>query len=96
MGWKQRDWYLGEWTTFGGPLFDRNGNVGPTVWVNGEVVGGWAQQATGAVVYELLQPVDAATRREIDAAAEQLRNTIGDARVTPRFPTPLQKELGSR
>jgi hypothetical protein len=96
MGWKQRDWYLGEWTTFGGPLFDRNGNVGPTVWVNGEVVGGWTQQPTGGIVYELLQPVDSTTRRQIAAAAEQLRSAIGDARVTPRFPTPLQKELGSR
>jgi hypothetical protein len=29
MGWKQRDWYLGEHAE---ALFDRNGNAGPTVW----------------------------------------------------------------
>ena len=69
MGWKQREWYLGEWAAFGGPLFDTNGNVGPTVWANGEVVGGWAQRRDGRVVHELLRPVDPATRRAIDDAA---------------------------
>ena len=93
MGWKHREWYLGEWNTFGGPLFDKNGNAGPTVWVNGEVVGSWAQRPDGSVVYELLQPVDSASRREIETTAEQLRVVIGAARVTPRFPTPLQKSL---
>lgn len=93
MGWKHRDWYLGQWTTFGGPLFDKNGNIGPTVWVNGEVVGSWAQRADGSVAYHLLNPVDGGSRRAIDEAAERLRVVIGDARITPRFPTPLQKSL---
>lgn len=93
MGWKQRDWYLGEWATFGGPLFDTNGNAGPTVWVNGEAIGAWAQRADGSVVHELLRPVDGATRRKIAVAADELRAVIGDARVTPRFPAPLQKSL---
>ena len=54
MGWKERDWYLGD---HGPALFDRNGNAGPTVWVDGRIVGGWAQRATGEVVYELLEDV---------------------------------------
>ena len=29
MGWKRREWYLGEHAS---ALFDRNGNAGPTVW----------------------------------------------------------------
>ncbi|MDP2291774.1 MAG: winged helix DNA-binding domain-containing protein [Actinomycetota bacterium] len=95
MGWKQREWYLGEWAAFGGPLFDTNGNVGPTVWVNGEVVGGWAQRRDGRVVHELLRPVGPATRRAIDDAAQQTQALIGDARVSPRFPTPLQKALAA-
>lgn len=95
MGWKQRDWYLGEWSAFGGPLFDTNGNVGPTVWVNGEVVGGWAQRRDGRVVHELLRAVDPTTRRAIDAATERTQALIGDARVSPRFPTPLQKALAA-
>ena len=36
MGWKERDWFLGEHAE---PLFDRNGNAGPTVWRDGRVVG---------------------------------------------------------
>ena len=28
-----------------GPLFDRNGNAGPTVWVGGRAVGAWSQRA---------------------------------------------------
>jgi hypothetical protein len=93
MGWKQREWYLGEWTAFGGPLFDKNGNIGPTVWVNGEVVGSWAQRSDGSVVFEVLRPVDRGVRREIESECEALRAVIGDARVTPRFPSPLQKSL---
>ncbi|MGB8861779.1 MAG: winged helix DNA-binding domain-containing protein [Ilumatobacteraceae bacterium] len=93
MGWKQREWYLGEWSAFGGPLFDRNGNVGPTVWANGKVVGGWAQRKDGSIVHELLGPVDRSTQRAVVEAAERLRAVIGDARITPRFPTPLQKSL---
>ena len=93
MGWKERSWCFGEHTTFGGPLFDRNGNVGPTVWADGRVVGAWAQRKGGAVVYELVQPVDARAKKAIADAADQLRATIGDARVTPRFPAPLQKSL---
>ncbi|WP_420823326.1 winged helix DNA-binding domain-containing protein, partial [Streptomyces fulvoviolaceus] len=40
MGWQQRDWYLAP--DLRPLLFDGSGNVGPTVWWNGRVVGGWA------------------------------------------------------
>ena len=30
-------------------LFDRSGNIGPTVWCDGRIVGGWAQRADGEV-----------------------------------------------
>jgi hypothetical protein len=90
MGWKQRDWYLGG---HGPRLFDRNGNAGPTVVVDGAVVGGWAQLAGGRVVTELLQPVDAAVRRRVAAAADELSAWFAGARVTPRFRTPLQSRL---
>ncbi len=92
MGWKQRDWYLGG---HGPRLFDRNGNAGPTVFVDGAVVGGWAQLADGRVVTELLQPVSAAMRRRIAAAADGLTEWFAGVRVTPRFPTPLQTHLAS-
>ena len=93
MGWKGRSWYLGDHTTFGGPLFDRNGNVGPTVWSGGRVIGGWAQTADARVVYELLEAVDRATSKAVATAAERLAALLDGVRVTPRFPTPLQRLL---
>ena len=92
MGWKQREWYLGGHEP---RLFDRNGNAGPTVLVDGAVVGGWGQLAGGRVVTQLLQPVDAAVRRRVAAAADELSAWFDGVRVTPRFPTPLQTQLAS-
>lgn len=54
MGWKERDWYLGAHRDV---LFDPAGNAGPTIWVNGRIVGGWAPRANGEVVTKLLEPV---------------------------------------
>ncbi len=90
MGWKERAWYLGA---HGPALFDRNGNAGPTVWVDGRVVGGWAQRATGEVVYELLERVGRSSTTAITRAAADLQAWLGAVRVKPRFPSPLQKQL---
>jgi len=92
MGWKERDWYLGA---YGPALFDTNGNAGPTVWVDGRVVGGWAQRRSGEVVVELLEDVGAEAGQAIAAEAERLTAWLGDVRVTPRFPTPMQRRLAS-
>ena len=40
----ERDWYLGPHKA---ALFDRNGNIGPTIWWDGRIVGGWAQRRDG-------------------------------------------------
>jgi len=93
MGWKERTWYLGEHAA---GLFDHNGNAGPTVWVNGRVVGGWNQTDGGEVAVELLEPVDAWTRKRIDAERERLRGWLGDVRIKLRFPTPLARRLAMR
>ncbi len=93
MGWKQRAWYLGDYAS---ELFDRNGNAGPTVWANGRVVGGWGQTSEGEVVVELLDRVDARTRKTIDAERDRLRDWLGDVRIRTRFPTPIEKRLASR
>jgi hypothetical protein len=90
MGWKERGWYLGDYTN---ALFDRNGNAGPTVWSNGRVVGGWAQQPDGRVVLELLEPVNGKARAMIDAKATELTEWLDGVVVTPRFRTPLEKRL---
>jgi hypothetical protein len=92
MGWQQRDWYLGG---HAGALFDRSGNAGPTVWCDGRVVGGWAQRKTGEVVFRLLEDVGADAAAAIETEAARLTEWIGAVRVTPRFPTPLQRELAA-
>ncbi|MFE2263823.1 winged helix DNA-binding domain-containing protein [Streptomyces griseosporeus] len=95
MGWQERDWYLAP--ELRGALFDRSGNVGPTVWWDGRVVGGWAQRPDGEIVWRLLDR--AGVGREAEAAvaaeAERLRGWVGTTRVTPRFRTPLEKELSA-
>lgn len=93
MGWKARGWYLGPHR---GPLFDRNGNAGPTVWVGGRAVGAWSQREGGEVVTGLLEPVDVDTVERIGAAAKRLTAWMDGTRVIPRFPTPLDRELAGR
>jgi hypothetical protein len=91
MGWKRREWYLGAQAE---ELFDRNGNAGPTIWVDGRVVGGWAQSSDGTFGTRLLERVDRRTARAIEAERRALQAWVGDVRVRPRFRTPLERELG--
>lgn len=90
MGWQQRDWFLGAHRE---ALFDRTGNIGPTVWCDGRVVGGWAQRGDGSIALRLLEDVGAAATAAVHAQAEQLATWIGPVRITPRFRTPLEREL---
>jgi hypothetical protein len=90
MGWQIRDWYLGGHKS---ALFDRNGNAGPTVWVEGRIVGGWAMRANGEVVTRLLEDVGRGAARAVEAEAARLTRWIGAAPAVARFPTPLATEL---
>ena len=91
MGWKQRGFYLDP--AHVPLLFDRNGNGGPTAWVDGRIVGGWAQRRDGTVVLRLLVDVGAENRVALERAAAELELFLGEVRFTPRFPAPLQAEL---
>lgn len=91
MGWAGRDWYLGSHRA---ALFDTSGNAGPTIWLDGRIIGGWAQRRSGEIVPRLLEDVGAETRQAIDAEAARLEAWLGPTRVTGSFPTPL--ELGLR
>ncbi|MET9536328.1 winged helix DNA-binding domain-containing protein [Streptomyces sp. NPDC006553] len=93
MGWQARDWYLDP--EHRAALYDRSGNIGPTVWWDGRIVGGWAQRPDGEIVHRLLTDVGTAAVRAIGAESERLAGWIGDVRVTPRFRTPLERELGA-
>jgi len=90
MGWQTRDWYLGGHKK---ALFDRNGNAGPTVWVDGRIVGGWAMRASGEVVTRLLEDVGRGAARSVEAEAARLTAMIETAPPVARFPTPLSTEL---
>ena len=90
MGWTQREWYLGEHKA---ACFDRNGNIGPTVWCDGRIVGGWGQRKGGEVVTRLLEDIGRSAARAVDEKAARLQEWLGDVRITPRFRTPLEQEL---
>src|SRR5215469_13654234 len=90
MGWQSREWFLGD---HGPVLFDRTGNIGPSVWWEGRIVGGWAQRATGEIVYRLLEDIGSDAAAAVSAEAVRLEAWLGPARVTPRFRTPLERSL---
>jgi Winged helix DNA-binding domain len=92
MGWSGRGWYLGD---HGPTLFDRNGNAGPTVWWDGRIVGGWASRKDGEIAVRLLEDVGADAAAAVEAAAGGLADWLGPVRVTPRFRTPLERDLSA-
>jgi hypothetical protein len=95
MGWQQRAWFLGE---HGPLLFDQTGNVGPTLWWDGRIVGGWAQDRGGEIVCRFLEDAGSAAVAAADAAAQRLAATLGGTRLAPRTrgPTWLEQELAGR
>jgi winged helix DNA-binding protein len=92
MGWARREWYLGEHRS---ALFDRTGNIGPSVWWGGRIVGGWAHRPDGEIVYRILQDVGRDAEAAIEAERTRLQGWLGDLRVTPKFRTPLEKQLAT-
>ena len=90
MGYKEREWFLGP---HGAQLFDRNGNAGPTIWVDGRVVGAWTQMADGRIVTELLEDVDRRGQTLLSRERERLEAWFGDVRIVPRFRAPVERHL---
>jgi DNA glycosylase AlkZ-like len=78
MGWTDRDWYLGEYRA---ALFDTVGNAGPTIWVDGRIVGGWWQRDDGEIAVSLLEDVGAEARQAIDHEAARLADWIAPAKL---------------
>jgi Winged helix DNA-binding domain len=92
MGWKERAFYLGPHERV---LFDSVGNAGPTVWWDGRVVGGWSQRRGGEIAFRLLEDVGAEAVAAIEAEAARTAAWIGDARFSPTFLPPFQREIGN-
>ncbi|WP_026877888.1 winged helix DNA-binding domain-containing protein [Jiangella gansuensis] len=91
MGWQERDWFLGPHRE---ELFDRNGNIGPTVWWNGRIVGGWGMRE-GDIVWELLEDVGAEAAAAVETAAADLHGRLESASIIPSFRTPLERRLST-
>lgn len=90
MGWKQRDWYLPSTSL---EVFDSAGNGGPSLWVDGRVVGAWAQTKEGTIHTHYFERVASARRREIDQRIDELKSWIGATRFTVRFPGDIHARL---
>jgi hypothetical protein len=82
MGWKDRAWYVDD----GDPRLFAGGNAGPSVWVNGQVVGAWVPRADGELVLDLFADVDARSRRRVETRRRDLRTWLGDVRFRSRVP----------
>ena len=91
MGWKQRDFYLD--TEYLEPMFDRFGNIGPSIWADGRIVGGWIQRDDASITTELFVPLPKGSQRLLDDAIDQVQGAVGDVVVKPRFPARMQKAL---
>ncbi|MCW2829751.1 MAG: winged helix DNA-binding protein [Aeromicrobium sp.] len=81
MGWKHRDFVLGAHRE---RVFDTTGNAGPTIWVDGRVVGGWAQRDDGEVAVRVLDDVGTEVLCRIDGRAAELTQVLGDVRLKAR------------
>ncbi|WP_309134097.1 DNA glycosylase AlkZ-like family protein [Cellulomonas sp.] len=92
MGWRHRDPFVGEHRE---QVYDRNGNAGPTVWVDGRVVGGWVQRPDGEVAVELFEDVGRAAADAVAERAAALTVQLADVRLTARARgwTPVEKRL---
>ncbi len=90
MGWSERSWYLGPHAA---ALMDASGNIGPTVWCDGRVIGGWACRPGGEVAWRLLDDAGRDTADAVAGAAAGLAAWLDGTQVVPRFRTPLEREL---
>ncbi|MEV1293503.1 winged helix DNA-binding domain-containing protein [Pseudonocardia sp. NPDC049635] len=93
MGWKARDWYLEP--AAARLLFDRNGNGGPAIWVDGRIVGSWVQRPDGTIATRICVDPGPGTAAlaGIEAAATRIRELLGDVRFSVRYPAPVQPQL---
>jgi hypothetical protein len=89
MGWRDRAFYID--TAHTPYLFDRAGNGGTTIWVNGRIVGCWAQDEHERVRLILMEPVSKAVQRMLDTEAARLDEFLGGEHITNVFSSPQMK-----
>ncbi len=90
MGWKRRDWFFGIDQR---QVFDTNGNIGPTIWWDGEIIGGWLTTAAGGIRFEILADRGKDVVAAVEDAVSRLHRRLQGAVVVPAFRTPLERRL---
>jgi hypothetical protein len=90
MGWRHRSWYLPGASA---EVFDRNGNAGPAVWVDGQVVGAWMQAPDGTIRTRWFSDVSRRSRNAVAEEVDRLADLVGETRFTVRFPGVAHKTL---
>jgi len=90
MGWKERDWLLGIDRR---EIFDTAGNIGPTLWWDGEIIGSWAVAASGEIRTAVRADRGDEATAHVHAAAGELEQRLNGTVVTPSIRTPLEKSL---
>ncbi|MFE3186921.1 winged helix DNA-binding domain-containing protein [Streptomyces violascens] len=93
MGWRERGFSLDPEHV--PALFDRMGNIDPTVWWNGQIVGGWTQRQDGTLNWRLLTDPGRQACTAVEAEAERITTFLGERRFTPAYRTPLERELAT-
>jgi len=89
MGWRGRSFYVDG--PIAATVYDRAGNGKPTAWLDGRIVGGWAQQEDGTVV---VLPATRLPRIAITALkheAAQLTAWLDGNLIRSNFQSPLAR-----
>ena len=90
MGWKHRGWLFAIPEQH---VFDNRGNIGPTVWWDGEIIGAWAITPAGEIRTAVLADRGAAARTAVEGAAARLQERLGGVIITPAIRAPLERSL---
>lgn len=89
MGWRDRAFYLDpEHTPY---LFDRAGNAGTTVWMNGRIVGCWVQDDDERVRPIPMEEVSRDARRRLDVEVARLDEFLQGQHITNVFASPQMR-----
>jgi len=90
MGWKHRAWFL---SLDPRQIFDTAGNIGPTLWWDGEIIGSWAVAASGEIRTHVALDRGSDAAGAVEAAAANLHRRLDGTVVTPAVRTPLERSL---
>jgi hypothetical protein len=93
MGWKAKDWFL---AIDPGLIYDRAGNIGPTLWWDGQIIGSWAITPDATIMTKVIADRGADANAAIDHAAAQLHARLSGTVVTPAVRTPLEHALATQ